>query len=972
MNIWYTNADSLINKRQDLINRLNNATEQPHIIAVTEIKPKNLKDNILQSEFNLVGYNCFCAGLDDPSSRGLLIFAKNNIDVSLVDQPSGFKEHIFMKVKCSNNKNLLICNLYRSPSSSVLNDELLFSLIKQIVRNYQMPIVLVGDFNFSNIQWDSIGDSFVGLGLSEINFIKTLRENLLEQHIMKPTRQRGKDTPHILDLIISSGNIVTDIIHESPLGLSDHALLKFQCNLKPNFVNRPLKFKFDKGDFPELNKYFTREWDKELGDVGVNDMWTTFKDIVHDGMLMFIPRSSGQEHNNGKKSKFYPYSKELHGMIRRKHRLWNRWIETKRETIHSEYNKIRNQVKEVSRNLIKQQQDNIAVLCKNNPKKFWQYVKSKSVNNTTVGDLKWLDQNGLERVAEQDIDKAIALEDFFSSVFTEEGDGDFDTLNIPTVLGDMSDLIISEELIKSKLSKLKIDKSPGLDLLHPRVLVECKETLAEPLKLIFTKSLLTGCVPDDWKSAEVVALYKKGPRNDRGNYRPVSLTSVCCKVQESLIRDHIMNFLVKNNLLSNRQYGFIKGRSTMLQLLHMLDKWTTYLEEGGQVDAIYTDFEKAFDKVPHKRLISKLHSYGLNSALVNWIKSFLCNRKQRIRVNGSYSGWGRVTSGIPQGSVLGPILFLLYINDLPDFCEKDSGIYLFADDAKLYKHVTVLDDNNKLQTSLNALQEWSDKWLLKLNINKCKIISFGRNVDDSYKYFITKDQNNIQLVRESNMNDLGVTLDSKLNFSGHIQSKINKAFSMVGLLKRNFSNISVSSFVLLYKSMVRSHLEYCNSVWAPYRLGDIEDIERVQKRATKILPGLKGLSYVERLKKCNLCTLRFRRVRGDMIETYKILTGKYDQAVVPNFIYYSGSNVTRGNSMKINTARTRYDLRKYYFTNRVINIWNSLPNNIVTSDTLNQFKNKLDKFWCNQDMFYNYKSNLTGIGSRSEVDFDLD
>ena len=178
---------------------------------------------------------------------------------------------------------------------------------------------------------------------------------------------------------------------------------------------------------------------------------------------------------------------------------------------------------------------------------------------------------------------------------------------------------ITLEAVKAKIAKLKIDKSPGGDQLHPRVLSETRELIAEPLMMIFKKSLLTGQVPEDWKLAEVVALYKKGARSDRGNYRPVSLTSVCCKVLESLVRDHLMSHLLKNDLLSKSQFGFVKGRSTMLQLLSMLDRWTEFLEKGGQVDAIYTDFEKAFDKVPHKRLISKLKSYGISTALIKWI-----------------------------------------------------------------------------------------------------------------------------------------------------------------------------------------------------------------------------------------------------------------------------------------------------------------------------------------------------------------
>lgn len=309
---------------------------------------------------------------------------------------------------------------------------------------------------------------------------------------------------------------------------------------------------------------------------------------------------------------------------------------------------------------------------------------------------------------------------------------------------------------------------------------------------------------------------------------------------------------------------------------------------------------------------------------------------------------------------------MVYINDLPEFCEGGSEIYLFADDAKLFKHIAHNSDSTDLQNSASLLQQWSDKWLLKLNSKKCKIISFGRNIDTSQMYNLIEGSSTYQLTRDSKITDLGVILDSKLTFSEHIHTKIRKAFGIIGILKRNFRCMSVSSFVLLYKSMVRSHLEYCNSVWAPHKKSDTEDLEKVQKRATKIIPALCKLPYPERLKRCGLTTLKFRRIRGDMIETYKIITGKYESSVAPVF-KFSDVKITRGNEYKLDTARTHYDMRKYYFTNRVVNIWNSLPNDIVKACSVNQFKNKLDKFWERQEVMYDYKADLTGIGSRSLV-----
>ena len=640
-------------------------------------------------------------------------------------------------------------------------------------------------------------------------------------------------------------------------------------------------------------------------------------------------------------------------------------METKDQNILDKFKTIRNKVCDETRNIIREEQREIGISSKNNPKKFWNYVKSKTKNTTCIGDIKYLNENNEQCIAKTNEEKSEAFCNYFSSVFTRESSDAFESLECKNEAEDMSDISFKIENIKMKLKHLNVNKSPGPDNIHPRILSEASEILALPLKILFESSFKQQELPLDWKSANISTIFKKGSKLDISNYRPISLTCICCKLMESIIRDEIFSFLMENNLLSQTQFGFIKGRSTVLQLLKVLDEWTESLQSGGQIDVIYTDFEKAFDKVPHKRLLSKLKSYKINGNIIKWIESFLLSRKQRVKINGVFSNWQNVLSGIPQGSVLGPLLFIIYINDLVEVCSQGSRLFLYADDAKIFKHISNDFDKVDLQSDLDSVKQWSDTWLLKLNEKKCKVISYGKEPLDKTEYFINSGIEQYQLEKLEFINDLGIIFDTDLKFNIHINEKVKKAYSILGVINRNFKYMSKQTFILIYKSMVRSHLEYGNCVWSPTRIMDIEKLERVQKRATRMIFFDKKIGYEERLKSLNLPTLKYRRARGDMIETYKIITEKYESKSA-NVVFNMNKNTfTRGNRFKLFPSNNYNKIRDNFFTNRVINIWNSLPDNVVCAKTTNAFKNLLDKFWSNQEFKFNWRAEVSGTGSRS-------
>ena len=239
-------------------------------------------------------------------------------------------------------------------------------------------------------------------------------------------------------------------------------------------------------------------------------------------------------------------------------------------------------------------------------------------------------------------------------------------------------------------------------MVHPRLLKELSNHLCKPLARLFNNSLAVGELPKDWKQGSISAIFKKGNRKNAGNYRPVSLTSIICKCMEQCVKDHIVNHMIK--LFSTQQFGFIKVRSTVLQLLNVIDSWTKALNRG---DVVYLDFMKTFDTAPHKRLIGKLKSYGIEYYTLRLIQGFLSDRVQQVNVNGTNSEWANITSGIPQGSALGPILFVFYINDLPE--NIVSNVYMFAVYTKVFKTVTSPHGQHTLQNDLDYLTSWSSK-----------------------------------------------------------------------------------------------------------------------------------------------------------------------------------------------------------------------------------------------------------------------
>ena len=361
------------------------------------------------------------------------------------------------------------------------------------------------------------------------------------------------------------------------------------------------------------------------------------------------------------------------------------------------------------------------------------------------------------------------------------------------------------------------------------------------------------------------------------------------------------------------------------------------MEEGEPVDVAYLDFRRAFDSVPHERLLRKLHDMGIRGSLLEWLRSFLTGRKQRVIVNGSVSDWTTVGSGIPQGTVLGPVLFIAFVNDLPDCIE--SACKLFADDTKVYVRAGTEVGRAKLQQDLDALASWSHRWKLPFNPAKCTILHVGsQNVQAEY----TIEGATVRKVELEG--DLGVQMDQLLKFREQAAAAVSRANRVLGLVRHSFTHLDAETLPLLFKTLVRPHLEYCNQVWGPFNVADTRLVERVQRRASRLVPELRHLPYEERLKRLKLPSLQYRRRRGAMITMYNIMHGRTGLDK-DDFFLPAPSRRTRGHCLKVAKKPAVSRVRRNHFSSRVVSDWNGLPEEVVCAPSVDSFKNQLDKYW---------------------------
>jgi len=957
MKLFYTNAGSFLNKIDEL--RISVGIYNPDIICIVE---SHLNSSVENSEISIDNYNIFrhdrnfkikqvpqdalysSHDVDSPDTSvsgggGSVIYVKDYLRVELIDE---FKVADSLAISVQTNVgSVAIACIYRSPSLNDKQNRTMINSIDKLSKTYsESEVLLVGDFNLPDVCW--VTGTLSG-PMNTSDRFKCLQHDFLDMftdigynwHITdEKTRVRlvaGVRQESTLDQVFSSNSaIVNNFSMLAPFGKSDHASilveLNFNADSHKDFVksNKMLLGKVSESDILSFAEEIN--WDYASADsLDEELMWNELKD-----KLLKVSSNIPTVSLDSSKARRLPWeNSSLKRHRREKDKFWSSFDDSPSQTNFSlaldrqrKYEK-----SEISAKV--RYEKKITSSLKYASKPFFSYLRSKRKVKESVTSLKREDDSvtvGGGETAEE-------LSSFFSSVFTEESFGPLEEhcFKKSENYSEISDFQSSFDIqdVKKELLKVNPSKSMGPDGIHPKIIraLASDSGFVKASYELFTSCAENRRIPPEWKLANVVALHKKGSRDRSKNYRPISLTCIMGKVYEKLMRKHMLDHVEKS--IAPEQHGFLPGRSCTSNLLDSMDVILDMVDEGLPVDMLFFDFSKAFDTVPHHRLLVKLETYGITGGTLEIIKDFLTDRWMRVGVGDHFSEFTRIVSGVPQGSILGPLLFLLYINDLPEAIK--SKVFLFADDLKMIANPL---DKDVVESDLINLEIWEDTWLLKFNTAKCKVLHLDMNNNPCNDYIL--DGSKLEVVDSEK--DLGLFISNDLKWDEQVKSSLCKANQTIAWITRNVICKSKEVMKKIYTCLIRPHLEYCVQLWSPVAAhgswGTIYELEKVQRKFTNLIDDIGTLSYGARLAELDLTTLAERRIRGDLIETFKIINNivNYGQDIF--VLGRSGRNI-------VSCGLQVSNFRKKFFSERVIQYWNVLPNFVKLSSSVNNFKANL-------------------------------
>ncbi len=838
-----------------------------------------------------------------------MLAVHHSIPSRLLDSPSDI-EAVAIKL---HNLNCIVCVVYVPPSisSSTFHSVLLF--LKNLASSG--PTVLVGDFNLPDINWSSLSSHSA---LSD-DFCEFVFDCNLSQLVEEPTHIKG----NCLDLILTNipANIGPIQVQKTSIVQSDHFMLSFTLSA---ICSHPRKVPTLTKYVPDLSKLNYSDLCSHFMSVDFSDcflstdaefIWYRLRSIILEAVELHAPKVKLRPRMNSP--------------------CW--WNADVRHQLH----KVKTLRKKSSKSAATQTKLKLEEKClldkmsdakcsyesrlvedyafKRNSK-IYKYIKRIMKSDHLPKVMHFNDKSALS-----DSDKAHLFNVFFESVYSKPLPNI--TRNHANPMQSTLDLINITDLdVLNILSSLDPSKASGIDGIGPRLLRTCADGLYRVFHHLFTMCLWYCQIPCEWKLHCIVPVFKSGDKSSIKNYRPISLLCCISKVLERLIYNKLFHFI--SNSISPFQFGFLKNHSCLQQLLVFLHNVMDALTEKNvsQVDSIYLDFRKAFDSVPHTDLLYKLRCIGITGRIFDWLKCYLSNRNQLVSVNGSHSSVLPVSSGVPQGSILGPLLFLVYINDLPDVITS-SKVFIFADDTKCCQPIKSVSNCDELQDSLNEMSTWSEMWDLHYNESKCVLMNFqkpNKSSAISYDYTIN---NNIISVRDCHK-DLGVLLQSNLSWTKQYSLICSKAYKTLGLLRRSFSSSnSLATRRQLYISLVRSQMSYCSLLWRPTLIKDIKKLESVQRRSTKFVIGHEyaGLNYKDRLNHLKLLPLMYRFELADIMFLVTSLKHPTERFNILQFIKLQDLNTRSSDRVSLKHVRCESNFQQHFYFNRITHLWNRLP-----------------------------------------------
>lgn len=834
--------------------------------------------------------------------------------------------------------HLACCYFSHNNSHSTLLQNFYENTSQLLLDNPNDSFLILGDFNISYADW--FYDVNSTLQLNTNDDIKALHlSDFMNLNNLSQFNSCKNINGRILDLVLSNGscNVVSS---QSPLTREDchHKSLEI-CFTLPFVACLKdcvrLKYIYHKANFVEISRGLLNvDWVKQLRGLTTEQSTYYFYSILNELIDKYIPKKSVASQSN-----FPPwYSRTLIKLVRRKLKVHAKWKKYRNDGDYQLFSSLRSREKELERICYKNYIDFSEEQITKNPRYFWSFIKSKQGSHNIPAYMTFNDKSSTDAETISNM-----FNDYFNSVF--ECHNTICSAD-PLVCGSnfssisLSSVEITQCAVAKSFKQVDINKGAGFDNVHPIVIRKLCNELSVPLAIIYNKSISEGCFPTIWKRALVTPIPKGGNRHDVKQYRPISKLCILAKIFEKMVTSFLTIQL--HHSIITEQHGFCRGRSVNTNLVTYTDFLLNALDDGYQVDAVYTDFSKAFDKINHSILIKKLSRIGMHGDLLRWIESYVGNRCQAVALKGYRSRFLNIPSGVPQGSHLGPFLFSLYINDI-NLCFSNSHHLLYADDTKIYRVVQSSDDCAKLQQDLYSFERFCSNNCMPLNLDKCYVITFSRKFHPiKYNYSIS----GRNIARVDFIRDLGVTLDSKLHFNKHIDCILVRAYKQLGLILRLGKPFTRGSTLkILYNAYVRSILEFGSVVWNPQYIVHQDRIERVQKKFLKSLDYRSGLcydNYEESAKRHNVHSLVSRRCYLDSLFLYKIINNHIDSADLLHKVEFHVPRISSRSKSTFHVSFCHTNYAKNTFFRRTCTYHNKFLGEVdVFANSLYSFKKKV-------------------------------